>query len=58
MGLFSSKKSSGGYDKSGSKGKPGSGYGKGKASTNPDKYKPRTEAQARKEDKKGSWFWK
>lgn len=58
MGFFSSKKSGSSYEKSGSKGKPGRGYGEGKASSNPDKYKPRTEAQARREERKFLSFWK
>lgn len=55
MGIFSKKS---GYEKSGSTGKSGRGYGKGKASSNPDKYKPRTEAQAKRESKKADRFWK
>lgn len=47
MGLFSKKK-----EPSGSKGKPGRGYEKGSATSNPDKYKARTEAQEKREDKK------
>lgn len=58
MGLFSKKSSGGGYEQSGSKGKPGRGYGKGKAYSNPDKYKPRTKAQARREERKVDRFWK
>lgn len=58
MGLFGKKSNNGGYEKSGSKGKPGRGYGKGKASSNPDKYKPRTAAQARREERKVDRFWK
>lgn len=38
-------------DKSGSKGKPGRGFGKGSAASNPNKYKPRTEAQQRRQDR-------
>jgi hypothetical protein len=40
-----------GLQKSGSKGKPGRGYGKGSAATNLDKWKPRTAAQARRSSK-------
>lgn len=40
-----------GLQKSGSKGKRGRGYGKGSAATNPDKWKPRTSAQARRSSK-------
>lgn len=58
MGLFSSKSKGSRYEKSGSKGKAGRGYSKGKASANPDKYKPRTEAQARREERKFFSFWK
>ena len=47
MGLFSKKK-----EPSGSKGKPGRGFGKGSAASNPDKYKPRTVAQEKRADKK------
>ena len=43
MGLFSKKK-----EPSGSKGKPGRGYEKGSAASNPDKYKARTEAQEKR----------
>lgn len=57
MGWFS-KSSDSKSDKSGSAGKSGRGYEKGKASTNPDKYKPRTEAQAKREERKVSKFWK
>ena len=58
MGLFGKNSSGSGYDKSGSNGKSGRGYEKGKASSNPDKYKPRTEAQARREERKADRFWK
>lgn len=40
-----------GLAKSGSKGRPGRGYGKGSAASNPDKWKPRTAAQARRQSK-------
>lgn len=40
-----------GLAKSGTKGRPGRGYGKGSAATNPDKWKPRTAAQARRDSK-------
>lgn len=65
MGIFSifgkssgsSGKSSGSkYEKSGSKGTYGKGYGKGSAASNERKYQPRTEAQARRDDRKFSWF--
>ena len=55
MGLFSK-----GNDKkpepSKSAGKPNRGYEKGSAASNPDKYKARTEAQVRREDKKINKF--
>jgi hypothetical protein len=62
MGIFgksggnSSKSSGSKYEKSGSKGSYGKGYGKGSASSNERKYQPRTEAQARRDDRKFSWF--
>ena len=51
MGIFS-KSSGKGYEKSGSKGAYGKGYGKGSAATNERNYTPRTEAQARREERK------
>jgi hypothetical protein len=50
--MFGKLFGSSGYAPSGSKGKPGRGYEKGKASSNPSKYKPRTEAQARRAERK------
>ena len=49
--------SKGGYEPSGSRGKPGYGYGKGSAATNPNKHKPRTEAQAKRADRKSDRWW-
>jgi hypothetical protein len=40
---------SNGYEKSGTPGKYGQGFRKGSAATNPNKYKPRTEAQAQRQ---------
>jgi hypothetical protein len=37
------------YEKSRTPGKPGQGFHKGRASSNPNKYKPRTEAQAQRQ---------
>lgn len=56
MGLFGGKKSgsgksSNGLEKSGSPGKPGHGYAKGSATSNPDKWKARTEAQQARSDR-------
>jgi hypothetical protein len=61
MGLFGklfgdsgdkgNKKNSSGYEPSGSKGKPGRGYGKGNVQSNPDKYRERTEAQRRRSER-------
>lgn len=50
MGIFS-KSGRKTYAKSGSKGTYGKGYGKGSAATNERKYTPRTEAQARREER-------
>lgn len=47
MGLFGSKP-----DKSGSKGSHGKGYEKGSATSNPNKYTPRTEAQVKRDSAK------
>ena len=55
MGWFS-KDADKKTDASGSKGSAGHGYGKGSAVTNPDKHKPRTEAQVRREEKKINKF--
>ncbi len=49
MGLFGKNSRVRGYEKSGSKGKPRRRYGKGKALSDPEKYKPSTDAQARRE---------
>ena len=55
MGLFSkgsgSSKSSGDKNASGTTGTPGRGFNKGSATTNPDKYTPRTPAQQRRSDR-------
>lgn len=56
MGLFgkgsnSKPTTSNGYEKSGSAGKPGQGYGKGSANSNPSKHTPRTEAQAERQSR-------
>ena len=55
MGWFT-KKSDGDkpkvdYEKSGTPGKPGHGYGKGSVISNPDKYVARTEAQRKRQDR-------
>lgn len=55
MGIFS-KSSGKGYEKSGSKGAHGKGYGKGSATTNERKYTPRTEAQSRRAERKLNKF--
>ncbi|MEY8837561.1 hypothetical protein AB9K41_00825 [Cribrihabitans sp. XS_ASV171] len=44
-------KSKSGYEKSGTPGKHGRGFGKGSAATNPDKHSPRTEAQKNRQDR-------
>jgi hypothetical protein len=52
MGLFGGKDKGGsGYEKSGSKGEPGRGYGKGDVRSNPKKYEERTEAQRKRSEK-------
>jgi hypothetical protein len=51
MGWFTKDKDTK-KDPSGSKGKPNRGFLKGSATTNPDKYKARTEAQADREQRK------